>query len=58
MILHLNLKLANLRGKIVILIKFRDLRVILRVKRKENEINGNYKIVIKFYRSWGQICNL
>ena len=48
----------DIRGKVVILIKCRDLMIILRVKRKENEINGNYKIVIKFYRSWGQICNL
>ena len=58
MILHLNLKLANLRGKIVILIKFRDLREILRIKKVRNKTIGNYKIVIKFYRGWGQICNL
>ena len=48
----------DIGGKTVILIKFRDLRVILRVKKVRNETNGNYKIVSEFYRSWGQICNL
>ena len=48
----------DIRGKVVILIKSRDLRVILRVKKVRNETNGNYKIVSEFYESWGQMCNL
>ena len=48
----------DIGGKTVILIKFRDLRAILRVKKVRSEIIGNYKIVIEFYKSRGQICNL
>ena len=47
----------DIRANIVILTKSRDLRVILRVKKVRNEISGNYKVVIKFYKSWGQIRN-
>ena len=54
----MNWKLKDFRGKIVILIKLRGLRVILRVKKVRNEISGNYKVVIKFYKSWGQIRNI
>ena len=45
----------DIGGKTVILIKFRDLRVILRVKKVRNETNGNYKILIKFYESWAKL---